>query len=492
MPSGTTWTSINKQMNMQSETLKNQYIKVNLPGGIVSVGDLTMILDILEHAGVQNVQFGTRQQLYFPVRDNQMEAIAHGFSSSEIEYDTQMEENPNIVSSYVAEDLFSSANWLREGVYKDILDTFNYTPALKIDLVDDSQTLLPFFSGNLNFISSSIGNYWHLYIRFPKTNILYCWSSLVYSEDIARLSEVLESVIMAAPAEEKKTPMDGSQLETLIKARHGFLHQVPEAILKLPEFQLPYYEGFNQYDNKYWLGIYRRNEQFSVSFLKDLCQACSKSRIGQIYTTPWKSIIIKGMEAEDRKLWNALLDKHMINVCHASNELNWQTEDLCEEGLALKLELIRAFNEADLRTYKLCFAIKITPKSGLSGSVVIRKRHLAVHDNQEILFDVLHTAEFNPNSRQYHVVAESLSRENLVPALINLCQGYYQQQTLAAGVAIAPIFETQTDVEPIVIDVQQCPHCLSLYDENWGAASCSICETPLAEFKIVNSESLYR
>ncbi|MBG6234084.1 hypothetical protein IWX76_000639 [Pedobacter sp. CAN_A7] len=477
---------------MENGTFKNQYIKVNLPGGIVSVGDLSLILEILESAGVKHVRFGTRQQLYFAVEDNQMEAIAHGFSSSEIEYDTQMEENPNIVSSYVAEDLFSSANWLREGVYKDILDTFNYTPALKIDLVDDSQTLLPFFSGNLNFISSSIGNYWHLYIRFPKTNILYCWSSLVYSEDIARLSEALESLILSEQNEKKQTLMDGLQLETLVKTRYGFLHQAPEAILKLPEFQLPYYEGFNQYDNKYWLGIYRRNEQFSVSFLKDLCQACSKSRIGQIYTTPWKSIIIKGLEAEDRKLWNALLDKHLINVCHASNELNWQTEDLCEEGLALKLELIRAFNDADLRTYKLCFAIKITPKSGLSGSVVIRKRDLVDNESQEMLFDVLHTTDFNPNSRQYHVVAESLSRENLVPALVNLCQAYYQQQTLAAGVTTAPTFETHNDAEPLVIYVQQCPNCLSLYDESWGMASCSICETPLEEFTAVNSESLYR
>jgi hypothetical protein len=475
---------------MESEIFKKHFIKVNLPGGIVSVGDLSLILAILENSGVQNVRFGTRQQLYFSVNETQIETIEHGFASAEIDYDTRLDERPNIVSSYVAEDLFTSSNWLREGVYKDILDTFDYTPALKIDLVDESQTLLPFFSGNLNFISSSIGNYWHLYIRFPKSIIIYYWSSLIYSEDIASLSEAIENIILDTQNQELQSFMDGLQLETFVKVKHNFLHQEPEVPLKLHEFQLPYYEGFNKYNDKYWLGIYRRQEEFPVSFLKDLCHACSKSRIGQIYTTPWKSIIIKGLEADDRKLWNAILDKHLINVCHASNELNWQTEDLCEDGLNLKHDLIRAFNEADLRTYKLCFAIKMKPQSGLSGSVVIRKIQIPGSENQEVSFDLLHTADFNPNSRQYFTVAESISREDLVPSLISLCHNYYQQQTLAAVTITGPAYEIQNDIKPAIVYVQQCPHCLSIYDESWGAASCSICEAPLAEFTAINKELL--
>lgn len=477
---------------MESGIPTTKYIKVNLPGGIVSVGDLSLILTILEKSCIPNVQFGTRQQLYFSVNEDQMETIAHGFESSEIDFDTHMDEYPNIVSSYVAEDLFANPNWLREGVYKDILDTFYYTPRLKIDVVDESQTLLPFFSGNLNFISSGIGNYWHLYIRFPKTNLLYYWSSLIYSEDIARLSEAIEKILLDTSHLAAQTTIDGLHLETLILASHGFLHQAPEAPLKLTEFQLPYYEGFNKYNDKYWLGIYRRQEQFSVSFLKDLCHACSKSRIGQIYTTPWKSIIIKGLEPDDRKLWNAILDKHLINVCHASNELNWQTEDLCDEGLNLKQDLVRAFNEADLRTHNLCFAIKIKPRSGLSGSVVIRKKQLCYDEGQDILFDILHTIDFNPNSRQYVTVAENISQGSLLPSLINLCHNYYQQQTMAAVTIAGPSYENQSDIETTLVYVQQCPHCLSIYDESRGVASCSICEAPLAEFSLVNAENLFR
>jgi hypothetical protein len=338
---------------MENTEIKTHQIKVNLPGGIVSVGDLSVMLEILEKSGVENVRFGTRQQLYFSATSAQLEDIEHGFLISGTDFETDTDRHPNIVSSYVAEDLFNSSNWLREGVYKDVLDTFSYTPGLKINLIDDSQSLIPFFSGNLNFISSDIGSYWHLYIRFPKTNIIYYWSSLVYSEDIAILSEAIENTILTQRHLYHDQPeIEGQQLETTVKAIGSFLFQESSSPLKLPDFQLPYYEGFNRYNEKYWLGIYRRNELFPIAFLKELCKICSKTRIGQIHTTPWKSIIIKGVEPSDRKLWNAVLDKNRMNVRHASNELNWQTEDLCEEGLKLKHELINGFNAADLRTFQ--------------------------------------------------------------------------------------------------------------------------------------------
>lgn len=493
---------------MEGREMEIHQIKINLPGGIVSVGDLSAILEILESSGIEHVRFGTRQQLYFSVSAEQLEDIEHGFLISDTDFEIDNDRYPNIVSSYVAEDLFNSSNWLREGVYRDILDTFNYVPKLKINLIDDSQTLIPFFSGNINFICSDIGNYWHLYVRFPKTNNIYYWSSLVYSEDIAELSRVIEHLILTQKNLYYDQPdIDGQQLEAAVKTNRNFLFQAALSPLKLPDFQLPYYEGFNKYNEKYWLGIYRRNELFPVSFLKDLCEVCRKSRIGQLYTTPWKSIIIKGVEPADRKLWNAALDKNRINVRHASNELNWQTEDLCEEGLRLKHELIGAFNELDLRTFKLCFAIKINPKSGLFGSVIIRKQAAAVDSDMETCFDLLHTIDFNPNSKHYHIYATCVSKTNLLAALVQLCEDYYQQQTLAAGKQADNYYEINNNVEQEVTFVHQCSQCLSIYDEVWGEEDrgiaagtpfsalpedycCPLCDTPLAGFKPIIKETL--
>jgi len=455
---------------MESTIVRYHQIKVNLSGGIVSVGDLVQILEMLESLGVENIRFGTRQQLYFSAITSHLEHIEHHFLIMGIDFETDAEEYPNIVSSYAAEDLFNSTGWLREGVYRDILDKFNYSPKLKINLVDDSQTLVPFFSGNLNFISSDIGNYWHLYVRFPKTNVIHYWSSLIYSEDIAIISKTIERTI-EQNTHNVPDQMDGQLLEKAVNINNSFQFQAPSASLKLPDFQLPYYEGFNKYNEMYWLGIYRRNELFPVPFLKDLCGICSKTRIGQIYTTPWKSVIIKGVAPADRKLWNAVLDKHRINVRHASNELNWQTEDLCEESLQLKHELIRAFNESDLRTFKLCFAIKINPKSGLFGSVIIRKQTTIQHGDAEALFDLLHTADFNPNARHYFPYAESIRKEDLLPALARLCENYYQIQTNNIGKQADSYYEDNNNTELETTYMYQCDCCLTIYDEAWGEES---------------------
>jgi hypothetical protein len=114
---------------------------------------------------------------------------------------------------------------------------------------------------------------------------------------------------------------------------------------------------------------------------------CLKTRIDQVYTTLWKSVIIKGIEPANRGDWGLILSKYHLNVTHAANELNWQTEDICDEGLELKKQLVCEFEEADLCTYQLCFAIKTQSKTGLSGSIIIKK-------NQIGLYDLLHTKDF--------------------------------------------------------------------------------------------------
>jgi rubredoxin len=185
-----------------------------------------------------------------------------------------------------------------------------------------------------------------------------------------------------------------------------------------------------------------------------------------LYTTPWKSIIVKGVETGDKKLWNAVLDKNRINVRHASNELNWQSEDLCEYGLSLKRELINEFNKVDLRTFKLCFAIKTNPKSGLFGSVIIRKQ--ASNLDEDYRFDILHTTDFNPNSKNFTLYKENISKVSLAEALVQLCDNYYQLQTLSESASEHNYYEPEANKENEQTLVHQCSHCLTIYDETWG------------------------
>ncbi len=453
---------------------RNYTIKINLPGGIVSAGDLYSIVTIAERARVTDIQFGTRQQIIFKITEMYLAELAKSLEDAQIQFEINEDKFPNIVSSYVTENVFGNANWLSEGVYKDILDGLNYKPTLKINIVDRDQTFVPFFSGNINFISSGLGNYWYLFIRFPKTTILYRWKVLLYSQDIPRISKLIEECIINHRNLFYDQPViDGDMLYSLVETRNVFFTQNINEELRLPEFTLPYYEGFNRYDNKAWLGIYRRNELFPLKFLKDICIICMQTKIGQLYTTPWKSLIIKGIEQTDRRSWDYALGKYRINVRHASNELNWQVEDNCEDGLNLKRYLIRQFDKDDVRTFGLCFAIKTRPKSGLFGSIIIRKQINDSANQRKLLdrYEILYTKDFNPNSKDYIVFRKNVEKENLGVYLVSLCKYFYELQSEEALIVDDTYMQEAIPDKEVVqpqLKVFQCMHCYTIYDKQFG------------------------
>jgi rubredoxin len=440
---------------------KKQLIKINLPGGVASAGDFYEMLIIAQNAGAGQIRFGNRQQLYFEVDAEQLEDLEFDMLGAGIDHEINSDQFPNITSSYIADGIFNQENWLKEGVYKDIFDLFDYQPELKINLVDSNQTFAPFFTGNFNFISSPVSNYWYLYIRFPKTNILYCWPVLVYSDDIPAMCKAVQQVIFAnKPLFYDQAEVNADLLYQLVAANNQFVIQQIDQPLNIPEFQLPYYEGFNKQGNKHWLGIYRRNELFDIEFLKEICNLCMQTRVGQLYISPWKSLLVKNIEAKHRPLWGNLLNKYRVNVRHASNELNWQVEDLCSQCLDLKQQLVREFEEADLRTYRLSFAIKRSPKSGIYGSIMIRERN---PDE----FEIVHTRDFNHNTREFVVYKQGVAKTDLGRHLIALCDLFYEQQSNT----VQPAAVTGRDDVSKPINqkvVHQCKNCFTIYDEAYG------------------------
>ncbi len=83
--------------------MQEHIIKINLPGGIVSTGDLQEILSIAEQCEVENMRFGNRQQILFKVTANVLDDLKDRFLVHDILYEIDQDEFPNIISSYVTE-----------------------------------------------------------------------------------------------------------------------------------------------------------------------------------------------------------------------------------------------------------------------------------------------------------------------------------------------------------------------------------------------------
>jgi len=470
------------------------------------------ILEALETAGVEHVRFGLRQQLLIDATHKNFDKLATALSSYNIAYEVNKDEFPNIVSSYAAEEIFVHDSWLKEGTYKDIFDLLDYEPQLKLNFSDNNQTFSPFFSGHINWIASKSAQYWHLYIRFPKTKHLYQWPMLVYTNDVIRLSKKIEATILTnKQAFYDNNSADGNTLFEQVSKEVTSISKPIDEALQLPHFNLPYYEGFNSYGNKTWLGIYKRDELFSLDFLKDISKACLETKVGQLYTTPWKSIIIKNIEKQDRQLWDTILGKYRINVRHSANELAWQVEDNNEDGLSIKRHIIREFDKQDVRTFGLCFGVNTQPESNMFGSVIVQRQFSSIRGQMKPLdkFDILYTKNFNPNSYDYIVFRNDIPKDYLDTYLISLIKHYYELQKETSK-AVDEAFAIKQTIQENTKEqvVQQCGICLTVYDATLGDESfqiapntafdalpehycCPLCEAPKSAFKNVAVSSLY-
>lgn len=448
-------------------------VKINFRGGIISPGLLYDVLVAASGAGTTKVKFGLRQQLLIDVAGDSLDYLISRLNNLELSYEIDKDDFPNIVSSYPAEEVFITNTWLSEGVYKDIFDAFDYQPRLKINVSDSNQSFTPLLTGNINWVAAPDSqHFWHLLIRFPKTNTIFEYDQLIYTNDLAKVSKKVEELIFLYPEYFFDNPdANGSRFFALLKEEH-YITQAAMSPARLPAFNLPYFEGLNRYNNQYWLGIYRRDELFSIDFLKDLCQICLKTKIGLLCSTPWKTIIVKSIGEKDRLLWNALLARHKINVRHAANELNFQVEDNCEGGLALKNYLLKRFHTDDTRTFGICIGIKTRKKSEIFSSILVRRRPLFSIFGYECfyVYDILCAHEFNPNERTGFVFSRTnpkfLLAEQLRRAIFSFYTHRHQMYENLPDKTIPQKEATEASGKPTY--VYQCKHCLTVYDEKAG------------------------
>ncbi|PWJ60606.1 rubredoxin [Dyadobacter jejuensis] len=450
--------------------------KVNLTGGIVSPGTLYIILKSAWKVGVRHVRFGSRQELFISVHNDEVRLLEKEFISQGIIYELNTDRQPNVISSYCGEEVFRTGQWLGPQEYHTILDSLEPTHRLKINISDSNQSFTPFFTGHLNFISSPIPHYWYLYVRGQKQNTITKWPEFVYTNHIGQLAMEIEKRLLPHPT------ISVAALNDLIQQTRPYISLPAGPDLQLPVFSLPYYEGFNRYESRTWLGLYQRNEQFSIAFLMDLCDLCLRSRVGELCTTPWRSLIIKGIADEFRAQWSDILAKHQINVRHTASELAWQTEDHNPEATALKKRLLRYMDQQDTRTFGLCFGIQTRPKSEVFGSVLIKKRVKFSFGSFPLLsvYDLYHTEHFNPNSRTLIPFEKGLFKAQLPSQVERLCRRY--NRTRGSKDLTGTLLETVENQRPTPQDPSyQCPHCLSRYDPLYGDPSQGITkETPFA------------
>ncbi len=438
--------------------LVNDLVRVFVKGGIISPGDFLKVLLVAEKLGAEHLHFGSRQDILFPAKEKSKPILDETFRSIHTEYEVNTFHYQNVVSSFVAQDILPGRQWLASHVFHYVLESFDYRPKLKINVVDSSQSLVPLFTGQVNFIASNKDNYWFVYLRFKEVQEKpWQMPLLVYSDDLVKLARALENEVDLS---------NGYQAIFQYLTENVKMNTLPVTEdLSLPETQFPYYEGINRLpDGKYWLGLYWRTNKYRIDILKGIMERCIETEVGKVSLTPWKSFVIKGIFEKDRVGWEKLMGRFGMNLRHSSLELNWHLPVLDQEALDLKSFLVRELDNQDISTYGLTFTIQTKDPIILFTSVVIEE-----HVEGET-YNLLYSKNFNPNLADYQYYAKDVPKSVLPSLIQELSIVYYEN--------LAETQPTSDKVRSITSAIQkelyQCVHCQTIYDSEYGDSGAGI------------------
>ncbi len=478
---------------------KSDLIRAFVKGGFLSPADLLKVMGISRSLGNKFVLFGSRQDIMFPSRGATEAKVKEVFEPISIDYELGTEQSiwHNIVSSYVTVNIVETTRWVKEDTYNVLIDSFEYKPRLRINIVDPIQSLVPLFTGELNFIASKEENYWYLYVRDPrKGNTIECWPKLIMGQDIPKISKELEKLFV------EFLPFTVEELFMVLMNNYVRINYKPISTkLNLPETTFPYYEGLNaMLNNQYWLGLYWRNNQYDLDFMTAACRLCQETNISKINIIPWKAFIIKGIKTSDRLRWEKLMGKFGINERHSSLELNWHLPVIDPEALELKRFLVRELDQQDISTHGLTFTINMGRKMFFFTSIVIEKS-LKTEGSSADRYNILYAKNFLPTNITYFTYARNVKKEIIPALLIELSKLYFRQ--------LNPEKEKSEDVKPEFIlsgsiSLYQCSNCLTVYDKKYGdpeanipagvafeilpeSYKCHVCESPKKYFLPIRS-----
>ncbi|RZL02983.1 MAG: hypothetical protein EOO89_28565, partial [Pedobacter sp.] len=133
--------------------------------------------------------------------------------------------------------------------------------------------------------------------------------------------------------------------------------------------------------------------------------------------------------------------------------------------------------------------------------------HYETVEGEQDQFEILHTRDFNPNSKDFVPYRSNVNYDDLATTLMELCDYFYNLQTNGIDLAAIPVKSNETEQPEEKILIHQCKYCGTVYDKEFGdeynnipagtifeeipaTYSCPTCDSPKADFIEVDRNSL--
>ena len=482
-------------------------IKLFVPGGRLAIDDFTHLLELCKLIGVNHFQFGRRQEIIIRLPKERLpnfERSLKGFMY-EVEGENGYSHH-NVISSFLTHEICPSTYWLRGSTILEILDSIDWLPTIRVSITDLKQDMVYSFTGDINFIPSDQENFWHVYLRNRAGGNLWYFPFIVHSDDIHRVVSVYE--------QEHKNEEETieSKIETLHSQLQGRLTATTyEPQINVAEFFN--YEGIYNYgEDKYWLGIYKRETRFQFSELESIVSLCKQHMIGYMHITPWKSLVVKDILSENIVDWKLLLAQNGLSIGHSHAELNWQINDFDEDAYDLKAYLRKEIAANDVANTGVIIGINNDKNYSFSHIIIEKTPFLKLFGTNEVsTYTIYNRKDFNPTYNEFEVHKKWVTKSGLLNALKSAFECYYEKAYKEPSTFTAKPLQIEKDkvLKDKVVNetVHQCDCCGTVYFSEIGdmdrdiipgtsfkllpeTYTCSLCDAPKQSFKPIDKKKI--
>ena len=235
------------------------------------------------------------------------------------------------------------------------------------------------------------------------------------SEYVAEAVRAAEETVVDAGAESSHLSED---LAHAIRARPGTRLVRADAGQRLPPPEYGDYEGIHpmQSGSGYWIGMSAGTRPFRHQFLEQMCMRAARQGIGAVFTTCWRSLVLKNVAPEHLPEWRMLLGRHGVGVRHADAALHWQVCERLPEARELAGTMIARLSRRSIVTSGLSFAVTDDPTR---HEVAVAIQPLA--DERSLLsglrrrYAVRHREGFDRHNPGWLTFARRLRERDLAP-----------------------------------------------------------------------------
>ena len=428
-------------------------------GGRISVGLLRRLAEIGMIHGDGTLQLGGRQEIVVSkVPREARRHVRHAVGTRLVEHHPK---HPNLVTTRSVCSRPDRTPWLSEGTYDTILQSFHSAPGISVDIVDPRQTRVPLFTGEVHFVATPEPDYWILYLNHGDTQERSSLARSIHSNDIATTVAFVQQYAIQHPTLD--LPHFQNALETVLKGR---MKPLGSRAIAYPTITKPL-AGFELDGKKqcFSLGIPLQSRSLPGPFLVDLALLADQHSITNVYTTPWKGLLIHGISATARPDIERLLLRHRINLHPGAWEqvcLNgWLGSSLA--GHARKL--LYALNEQVPHAGTLSIALVNDVDTIPDTPIIVRAetptgRWLPWRPRPRFsLFSRENFERYNPNLVAY---GQSISPSALAEHVIALIGCY-----AASGTMVSTAAPRVVPIRPR-LSAHRCDACDTEYDERYG------------------------